>query len=282
MKLLLNHTLGILAISAVLALPAYGQGDNEPSDLPLPGASTPAQPPAAASAAPVAPSVVVNPPAPVRTIAVSGEASQQVMPDQAILSMSLISKDKNLNVAKQHNDALVDRLTNIARGFDIPKEKIATSNIYIAPEYSYDNDENKQVFNGYTVNRSIRITMDSLDVHEKLLTAITEAQIDQVNGIEFRLSDPEKAAAGLRVKALENAKAKAAALATAAGAKLGQVMSISTNSMSTPIVAPMAQAPMPMLATAAGGAATPPQSVPTSLPGTVELRESVSATFALE
>jgi uncharacterized protein YggE len=217
------------------------------------------------------------PPPPVmRMITVDGESREQFSPDQAILSMSLVSKDDKLDTAKVHNDALVERLVNISREFNIPKENLATSNIYISPEYRYDQEGKEQVLTGYIVSRQLRVTMDSLDIHERLLSAIVNAKIDQVNGIEFRLKDPEKHAAKLRVKAFENAKAKAQALAEAAGAKLGKAMIISTISGGDNVVHP----PMPMRGMAK--AAMAEMSVAPSLPGMIELSESVNATFTLE
>lgn len=239
--------------------------------------STPAaaQVPPAATPAPAIPAVS-------RSINVTGEASEQFAPDQGILSMSLVSRDNKLTIAKQANDAMVERVVNIVRNFSIPREKIATSNLYITPEYTYNSNPNDDIpdgqskLNGYVVNRTLRITMDSLDVHEKLLSALVEAKVDQVNGVEFKLSNPESKAMQLRVKAFQNARERAQALAEAAGAKLGQAISISTNSASTPISGP----PMPMVARMAAAGAEP--SIAPSLPGMVELRETVNATFAME
>ena len=211
----------------------------------------------------------------IRYISVGGNSKQQFSPDQAILSMSLVSKDADLTKAKADNDAMVNRLVAITKNYKIPTENLATSNIYIAPEYNYQQNKKPQLI-GYTVSRQLRITMDSLDIHEKLLSSIVDAKIDQVNGIEFRLSKPENHAADLRVKAFENAKSKAAALAQAAGAKLGKALVISTvsNSIDMP-------SPMPVMAKAMR-ADMAEMSVAPSLPGMVELSESVTVSFELQ
>src|SRR4051812_15063002 len=75
--------------------------------------------------------VIAVDPAHPRTITVSGESHQPVAPDQAILTLSLTSRDRDLNAAKKRNDELIERVYNICREYNIPKEKIATSNIYI-------------------------------------------------------------------------------------------------------------------------------------------------------
>lgn len=215
---------------------------------------------------------------PQRTITVTGESKTDVSPEQAVLSMSLVSKDKNLNVAKQHNDSLIERVITIARQYTIPKEKIGTSGIYISPEYNYNRTENKQIFAGYSVNRSLRITIDDLSVQERLLAAIVDAQIDQVNGINFQLSDPEKYTSELRVKAYASAKAKAEALAQAAGSKLGQALTIMAGDMPPP---PFPRPPMPMMAETMAVRAGSSESIP-ALPGLITLHQSVTVTFALE
>jgi len=212
-----------------------------------------------------------------RWITVTGESKDDVSPDQAVLSMSLVSKDQELNVAKQRNDELVERVVNIAKEYTIPKEKIGTSGIYISPDYSYNNTTNQQVFIGYTVNRSLRITIDDLSVQERLLSGIVSAKVDQVNGIEFQLSDPEKFSSKLRVKAFENAKSKATALAQAAGGKLGPAMTIMTGEITPHFPRP----PMPMMAEAMSARAGGGDSAPV-LPGLISLQQSVTVTFALE
>ena len=213
------------------------------------------------------------PPAPIRMISVSGEAHGQFAPDQAVLSLSLISHNPNLVAAKKENDGKLDKLVAIAREFKIAKEDIAASNVSISPEYKYDN--NQQQFVGYMVNRSVTLTLQELAIHERVLSAIVDAEIDQVNGIEFTLKNPEDAAMKLRAKAVANAKATAEALAQAAGVKLGQPIAISEGGASMPMP------PQAMMAMRAD-VAMEKSSVAPSLPGLIKLSQSVNVTFGLE
>jgi uncharacterized protein len=207
-------------------------------------------------------------------IAVSGEAEEQVAPDQATLSISLVNKNMDLAKAKQENDAMVERVVVIARDFKIPRSKIATSSLYISPEYNYDSNARKPQFMGYTVNRSLRITMDELEIHERVLSALVDAKVDQVGGVEFGLADREAHMEKVRIKAMENARAKAQTLAKAANVKLGPVINISTTGM------PLMPPPMPMMR--AMSADMMEKSVAPSLPGMVTLHETVQVTFGLE
>jgi hypothetical protein len=215
-------------------------------------------------------------PAMPRSITVQGEAHEDFQPDQAVMSFSVVSRGKVLTDVKKTNDDTMNKLVQVTDKLGIAKEKVATSGVFVSPEYSYSNKQNVQTLVGYTVNRSMRVTLSDLTKQEPLLAAVLDIKIDQVNNVEFQLSDPEKFASAVRVKAFANAKARAAALAEAAGAKLGPALMIST----TGDVA-MPRPPMPMMAMAksmdSGEASMAP-----SLPGVITLNETVTVTFGLE
>jgi len=218
------------------------------------------------------------PPAMVSTIAVTGEAKEAVTPDQAVITASVVSRNRDLNEAKQNNDAQMDKVVQIAKEFSIPRDKIIPSNMNINPEYIYNNTTQKQEMTGYVVSRTLRITMTKLDIHERVLSALVNAKIDQVSGVEFSLANPDAVSDRLRVKAVENARTRAEALAAAAGVKLGKPVTINAAG------GYYAPPPMPMMARAAApmDMAESKMSVAPSLPGMLEMRESVSIVFALE
>lgn len=215
-----------------------------------------------------------EPTALVRSISVTGEAKEELAPDQAVISGQLVSRDKQLAAAKKDNDNLMARLVAVAKQFEIPKEKISASNVFISPEYTYNDKLKKQELTGYVVSRNLSMTLDKMDIHERVLSALVENKIDQVNGVSFGLSNPEKRRDALRVIAVQNAKARAQSLADAAGAKLGKVISITTNGASPP--------PMPVPMMMAAKARMAEDSVAPSLPGLTSLQESVSVTYELE
>jgi uncharacterized protein YggE len=217
------------------------------------------------------------PPAPVPMLTISGEAKETLAPDQAIITATLSSREQKLEVAKKNNDAQMERVLQITKEFGIPREKITPSNLNINPEYVYNNATNRQEMVGYIVSRTLRITMDKLTIHERVLSALVDAKIDQVSGVEFAVANPEPVADKLRLKAFENARAKAQALAATAGMKLGKPISISVSGSYAPPMLPMPMARMAMAADSAEKLSVAP-----SLPGMLELREEVNVVFALE
>jgi len=212
------------------------------------------------------------------TIAISGEAKEEVVPDQAVITATLTSREAKLDVAKRNNDAQLEKILQLAQEFKIPKEKIKPSYMNISPEYTYNNAQQKQELVGYIVSRTLQITLDKLENHERVLSALVDAKVDQVSGVDFRVSNPEAIADRLRIKAMENARAKASALATAAGVKLGKPFSIQASGGYTPPPMPMMRGAMMAMA---DGAAEK-SSVAPSLPGMVEIRETVNVVFFLD
>lgn len=233
--------------------------------------------PAAAPPALMHADVPPPPPLPPRMIAVVGMAKGEYEPDQAVISFSVTSRGKVLADTKKANDALLQQLKKVTEQYAVPKEKVVTSGVYISPEYNYGKQGNQppQVV-GYTVTRNMRITTKDLEKEEALLAALTDIKIDQVNNVEFQLSEPDKATTEVRIKAFNNAKAQAEALATAAGAKLGPAMSISTSGAEVP------RPVMPMMMAKAMAADAAAPSVAPSMPGAITLTETVEVSFALQ
>lgn len=212
---------------------------------------------------------------PMRMISVQGQAHMEVAPDQAELHVSLVSRNIDLNEAKRANDKLTKSVRNIALDMKIPEKNIATSHVHVSPQYNWRN--NQQELKGYMVNRSLNITMDSIDTHERLLSELIAAGVDQVGGVNFKLAKPDSYEAKLRIEAVKDAAAKAKVLADAAGVELGKPISITVGGASAmPYPVPMARMAMAEDVSAAGS-----NSVAPALPGMIRLEETVSIVYEI-
>lgn len=212
---------------------------------------------------------------PLRSVTVAGEGKVEATPDRAVLPITLETKDKALTVAKQKNDALTDKLLKVAAQYGIAKEKLKTSGVMIAPQYRWEQASNKQVFEHYVVSRSLEITIDAMEKSEKLIAAVTEAGVDRVQGLQFTFSDPKALEASARKLAMEDARAKAEALAASAGAKLGPVQTITLAEGGYSAPPPMPMRAMAMKADMA-------ESAPPPLPGLTTIQQHVTVVYALQ
>jgi uncharacterized protein len=154
-----------------------------------------------------------------RIISVTGNASIEVAPDEVIVTLGLDSRDKDLAIAKNDNDKQIKQLINITRAAGIPPANVQTSALTMGPEYS--EDKNPQLID-YRVSQTVVVTMTDLSKYESLMTSILNVGVKRVDGVYFTVADPSKLRAEARLKALQAAQDKAAAMAKQLGQKIGK------------------------------------------------------------
>jgi len=154
-----------------------------------------------------------------RIISVTGIASIEVAPDEVIVTLGLDSRDKDLAVAKGDNDKQIKQLINITRAAGIPPANVQTSALTMGPEYS---DEKNPQFIDYRVSQTVVVTMMDLSKYESLMTSFLHVGVKRVDGVYFTVADPSKLRAEVRLKALQAAQEKAAAMAGQLGQKIGK------------------------------------------------------------
>ena len=114
------------------------------------------------------------------------------------------------------------------------------------------------------------VTVRDLDRVGDVLDAVIEAGANNIWGVSFGLEDPAAPQAEARAKAIDDAKARAGALAELSGVELGPVMSISE-------VVGGGIAPMPVMAAERVASGAGPIS-----PGEVEVSYQVQVAYFIE
>jgi uncharacterized protein YggE len=163
-------------------------------------------------------------------IAISGEGKVTGIPDVAAVQVGLITEKNDVKSAQTENTNKLNSLIKVIKDLGVEDKDIQTSYYNIYPQYDWV--EGKQQLRGYQVNQGVSIKIRNLAKIGEILAAAGEGGANQVSGLTFNIDDPEKLRQEARLKALENAKEKAEALAKAAGVKLGKVVSFSEYSNS--------------------------------------------------
>jgi uncharacterized protein YggE len=162
------------------------------------------------------------------TISISGEGKVTGIPDIATIGVGLITEKPDVASAQKENTLKMNRLIENLKALGVEDKDIQTSYYNIYPQYDWPNG--KQVLRGYQVNQGVSIKIRNLSKIGDILAAAGEGGANQVSGLTFNIDDPEKLRQDARIKALQNAKEKAEALAVVAGVKLGKVVSFSEYS----------------------------------------------------
>jgi len=164
-----------------------------------------------------------------RSVQVSGTAVVNVAPDRALVQLGVQSNGVTVTEVQSANSAAIQKVIKALRGLGIQDKDIATDLYIIEPIYeSYDS----LYIKGYRINNVIAVTVREVSKTSSLIAAALQAGANQVVNVEFYTSELRKYRDQARELAMKAAAEKAAALAGAAGAKTGCVLSISENSWS--------------------------------------------------
>lgn len=202
------------------------------------------------------------------TISVTGTGRVLAKPNVADLSLGVsISRPK----AKDSEAAAAGAMTSVIaalKAAGIKDEDIQTATLSLQPEYDWST--NSQRLTGYRTDNIVLVTLRDLTKVGVTLDAAVQAGATNVNGLTFRVADHTPVEAQARIVAMQDAKAKAEALAKAGGVTITGVATISE--IQTPIPGPIMYAGV--------DAAKSPATTPVQ-PGNVTLEVTVTVTYLI-
>jgi uncharacterized protein YggE len=168
-----------------------------------------------------------------RTITVSGTGRVSATPDEATINIGVQITAKTLEEATtQANDAMARVLAAIkAQGVD--SKEIQTSIYSVNPLTTYREGQ-PPVVTGYQVMNVVTVKVKNMDNVGKVLDAGMGAGANYLGGVFFGVADPTKYQNDARTAAVQDATRVAQALATVAGVKLGNVISVSESAVNVP------------------------------------------------
>ena len=165
-----------------------------------------------------------------RTITVKGVGTATAKPDFIVISMNIISKDKDYIKAVANANERIALLQKAVVAAGFAKEDLKTLAFNVRTIYK--NQQNEQgvwvpMFDGYECHYRLKLSMD-MDSKRlaATLTEISNSGADSEFSIEFTVKNPEVIADAVLKSATENAYRKAKVLCEASGEKLGELVSI--------------------------------------------------------
>jgi uncharacterized protein YggE len=170
--------------------------------------------------------------APVRTITVSGEGKVTVQPDTVHVQMGvLVNGATAQDVLAQANEKAA-ALISAVKALGIADEDIQTSGISIHPEY----EPNSPTVVGFQASNNLNVTIRDIDRAGEIIDggAAFAGEAITIGGIWFSVGDPEAVLSAARAAAVDNAAKRADEFASAAGADVGTVISISEVDLDEP------------------------------------------------
>lgn len=208
-----------------------------------------------------------------RIVSVKGAAEIEVTPDIVTVSYAVVKLAPDAAAAKSYVDKVSSDTIRAAIAQGVKEDDISSSNLDIRRELRYE--DNKQVLVGYTVSRNITLTLRKMDNFNKLLQALVDAKLDEVQNIQPGISTLPKLKADALKAATEDAKQKADLLASQFQGRRGPPLEISEERVDNVF-------PIREMAMAKRGGAMAADMPYEFKPGKIKVSADVFVKFALE
>jgi uncharacterized protein YggE len=213
-------------------------------------------------------------------ITIAGSAHAEVVPDLAIVSLTVVTERPTATAAANDNATAATSVVNDIKAQGIEAKDIRTVSVTLSPLYDESRDLNgrliKRTFRAYQARDEFEVRIRALDKAGNFARQWIEKGANNFGGISFEIEHPEERLKVLEAEAAKDALARAKNYADAVGVKLGRVIEIAPESDSR-----SRYMPAPMMAKAVAGSADSTQASIPIEPGVRSLSASITVTWEL-
>jgi len=169
------------------------------------------------------------------TVTASGTGTTSAAPDlaQMYFGVTIIDADARMALATAGDAA--EAITDAVKQAGVATEDIQTANISVYPQYTYG-ESRATTISGYSATVQVRAKLRDFATIGDVITAASAAGANEISGPTFTLSDDAAARAESITGAVEDARAQAETMASAAGKSLGEVVSMSQTGVTVPVL----------------------------------------------
>ncbi len=160
-----------------------------------------------------------------RRLMVTGEASMEVAPDTAMITLGVRAQSDEAGEAMELVSTRMNEVMASLQDSGIAGEQIQTQQLSVHPVWSQirrDGAEQNTI-TGFEASNLVLVTLNDLDTMGGVLDDVLRAGANEFRGLSFAYSERDLAEDELRTQAVEDAIRKARQLAEAAGMTLGPV-----------------------------------------------------------
>jgi hypothetical protein len=205
-------------------------------------------------------------------ISVPGVGRVERAPDLAHATFSVEATRPSAAEARATAAGIAEAVIAALHGAGVAAPDLQTASLDVAPAWEQQ-ERGSSVRAGFTVSTRLLAVIRDPDGVGRIIDAGLDAGATGLDGVTFRLADPDGAAAEARGLAVIDARARAAVIALAAGRPLGRLVAVVEGE-------PAGRGPRPMARMMAMASDAGPETP--VLPGRVEVLVSVVAEWELE
>jgi len=205
---------------------------------------------------------------------VTGQGEVMAVPDIAELSLGVEAQEDTVSEAQAQAIEAMTQVMQALQDNGVAEKDIQTQRFNIYPVTRWNEEKEEEEIIGYRVSNIVVAKIREVDRAGDIIDAVAQSAGDlvRIQGINFRVDDPGKYYEEARVKAMKDAKDKAAQLANLAGITLGEPTYISEGAIYQP--------PVTRGIYEAGGAPVPAPSTPIS-PGELKITLNIQIVYSI-
>jgi uncharacterized protein YggE len=160
---------------------------------------------------------------------VSGEGEVRVTPDRAVVSIGVQTRAPSAAAAAGDNASRQRAIIDAVKALGVTPEQLSTMNYNVHPEMQYDQQGRVSRVVAYVVTNTVRVELRRIDQVATVIDASLAKGANQINGVEFSVSNAEEARRTALAQAVGKARADAEAMARVAGGRLGDLIELSST-----------------------------------------------------
>jgi len=177
-----------------------------------------------------------------RSITVSASGTVTTEPDRARITSGVTAEARTAREALSKNTAAMQKVIAELKAAGIDAKDIQTASFRVEPRYTRAAEGEASVIDGYSVTNEVQVVVRNLDKLGDILDRLVTAGANQTAGLSFEVSQSETLLDEARTQAVANALRRAKLYAAAAGAEVGEVLSITEGGTPGPRPVLMARA----------------------------------------
>ncbi len=180
------------------------------------------------------------------TISVSGEGETFAVPDTATFTVTVQEEAAQVADAQDSATEKMNGIIDYLKGEGVEEKDIKTVSYNVMPKYEYDQQfcpvgtycqPGNQTLAGFQVSQTLSVKVKDTKKAGELLSGVGSRGVFNVSGLSFTIDDEDALRAEARNQAIEDARAKAEALAGDLGVDLVRVVGFYEDSSYPPMYA---------------------------------------------
>ncbi len=160
-------------------------------------------------------------------LSVSGSGMVQGAPDQAAITLGVVTQAETAAEAQQENAVKATAIRNALTALGIEDSDIKTEEYNFRPEYSREGVE--RVVVGYTASNTMHVRVRNVAVVGDVVDAVLTNGANTIHSLDFSIRDTDELRKRALESAVKDARSKADAIAHALGKSIVGVHHVTEN-----------------------------------------------------